>query len=75
MKRGTLTMSVAEYADAVGVATSTVYDRVRRGEIPNVGAGDGHRVLIPRSWFLQQFADAGAPLGAQFETVAAGTFS
>lgn len=42
-----LTLTVAEAAAEMHIATSTLYAMVKRGEVPNVGIG---RVLIPRIW-------------------------
>ena len=41
-----LTYSVAEAAEALGVAKSSAYEAVRRGDIPSIRFGG--RILIPK---------------------------
>ena len=52
-----LTLSVAEFAKALGVAEPTVYTAVKRGEIPAVRIGD--RVLIPKAVLDHMFEQSG----------------
>ena len=42
-----LTYSVAEAAEALGLAKSTTYDAIRRGEIPSVRIGG--RIVVPKA--------------------------
>jgi excisionase family DNA binding protein len=68
-----LTLTVAEVADVLRVSRSSVYDGVRRGDIPNVGVGS--RVSIPRVWLEERFEAAGAPLPSKVVTVGSGVFT
>jgi len=43
------TMSVADFIAATGLSRGTVYDGIRRGEIPSVRVG--RRILIPHVAF------------------------
>lgn len=45
-------LRVREVAELFDVDRSTIYDRVRRGEIPSVGLGSAIR--IPRRWVDEQ---------------------
>lgn len=67
------TVSVREVALALGVSESTIYERVRTGEIPNVALG--RRVQIPSVWLRQHMRAAGVPQPARIELVASGTFT
>lgn len=53
--RGTVTITRAEAADALGVDPRTVTEGIRQGNIPAVKIG--RRVLIPRAKFIALFVD------------------
>lgn len=67
-----LTLAVSEIAQALGMSESAIYDRVRRGEIPNVGVG--RSVRVPRRWLDAHLAAAGVERET-VTTVRQGTFS
>lgn len=49
-------LTVPEVADALSVSRWTIYDRIRRGEIPVVHVGRAKR--IPRRWLNELLDDA-----------------
>src|SRR5262245_6048647 len=58
------TYSVREAATMLGVGAQTMYDAIKRGEVPNAGIGDKKR--IPKWWIEQrlgspQLSKANAP--------------
>ena len=52
-----LTITVEEAAAHLGISRNSVYEAVRRGEIPSVRIGG--RIVIPRRRFLDWLGEAG----------------
>ena len=55
---GSLTLSVDEVAEALGVSRGLAYEAVRQGEIPSIRVGK--RILVPRHAFSLMLERAGA---------------
>lgn len=67
------TLTVAQVAPLLGVSESTIYERVRRGEVPNVALG--RAVAIPRVWLRDHLAKQGIAGPALIEVIEEGVFT
>jgi excisionase family DNA binding protein len=58
--RGTLTMSVPEAADVLGISRAFAYALVARGDLPSLRLG--RRVVVPRRALEQLIEQADGPV-------------
>jgi excisionase family DNA binding protein len=58
MEEKKLTYNVSEAAKMLGVSEPTLYDSIKRGEIPHIFIG--HRILIPIAALKKYLDNAGA---------------
>lgn len=59
--RGRQAVPVAEAAGLLGIAASTLYQAVQRGDVPNAGlTGKGKVKRIPVWWLVQQLSPPAA---------------
>ena len=63
MEAEKLTYKVSEAAIKLGVSEPTLYDSIKRGEIPSIRIG--HRVLVPIAALEKYLANAGTGNAAQ----------
>ncbi len=53
-------VTVPEVAEAFGCSEWTIYEGVRRGDIPKIRIGESRIVRIPRPWFDRKLAEIAA---------------
>jgi len=60
--RGRLTVPVAEAAKLLGIGLTTLYDGIRRGDIPNAGMdAKGRTKRVPTWWLIERLSPPKAP--------------